>query len=137
MSEPVNITPDMHTCPRRVEDGTHTTDSPFRNSGPDQDAYTPGHGIGGQHRGCTYCGSMHPDDFLEAIRAGATIGPTDKNYKAYVEGWEKNAANGGKFYFQHLSTEQRHEFVRLLNEGSVTIGYPGFFHVRPFFVGTR
>lgn len=38
------------------------------------------HGIG-----CSYCGSMRPEAFLEAIKAGAEIGPTDKGYKVYVD----------------------------------------------------
>lgn len=33
---------------------------------------------------CSYCGSMHPDSFMELLRSGAQITPTDKNYKAYV-----------------------------------------------------
>ena len=40
----------------------------------------------------------------------------------------------GKFYFQHLSTEQRMAFVELLNAGSIVIGEPGFFYRPPFFV---
>src|SRR6185312_3564938 len=37
------------------------------------------------HRVCSYCGSMHPDDFLAAVGAGHKIGPTDKGYKVYVD----------------------------------------------------
>lgn len=36
-------------------------------------------------RVCSYCGSLHPDDFMKAIDDGHEIGPTDKNYKAYVD----------------------------------------------------
>jgi hypothetical protein len=33
---------------------------------------------------CSYCGSLSPDQFFEAIAKGAEFGPTDKNYKVYV-----------------------------------------------------
>jgi hypothetical protein len=39
----------------------------------------------GAVRSCSYCGSMHPDDFFDAIERGCEIGPTDKNYKVYVD----------------------------------------------------
>lgn len=123
-----------HTCPRRIEDGTDTEDSPFTFAGPNRDTYTKGHGIIGQRRGCSYCGSMHPDDFLEAMREGAELGVTDKNYKAYVHGYKNDGPNGGKFYYQHLSEEQRREFIELLNERKVHIGFPGYFTVLPYFI---
>lgn len=67
---------EKHTCPRRSELGQ-------RNE-PDQDRWSSGHGLIGQRRGCSYCGSMHPDDFIDAIKAGCEVGPTDKSYKAYL-----------------------------------------------------
>jgi hypothetical protein len=40
-------------------------------------------------RTCSYCGSMHPEDLLNAVRAGATLGGADWKYgwphKFYVE----------------------------------------------------
>jgi len=33
---------------------------------------------------CSWCHSISPAKFFEAIEAGCEIGPTDKNYKAYV-----------------------------------------------------
>ena len=33
---------------------------------------------------CSWCGSISPAKFFEAIEAGCEIAPTDKNYKAYV-----------------------------------------------------
>lgn len=81
-------------------------------------------------RHCSFCGSLHPDDFMQAARDGVELGPTDKSYKVYV-----NKPNGGsKFYFQHLSPEQRAEFVELLNAKKLSIGYPGHFYSPPFFV---
>jgi hypothetical protein len=38
-----------------------------------------------------------------------------------------------KFYFRHLSNDQRQRFVELLNAKRVKIGYPGHFYVLPFF----
>jgi hypothetical protein len=49
------------------------------------DEYTAGHGLVGQPAGCSFCGSMPPDDFMAAVKAGAEIGPTDKSYKFYVK----------------------------------------------------
>lgn len=57
-----------HTCPRR---------SPLRDDGRNLDTWR-------SDRTCSYCGSMHPDDFMQAIRDGKVIGPTDKSYKFYI-----------------------------------------------------
>lgn len=46
---------------------------------------TPGAG-----RQCSYCGSLHPDDLFAAIESGCKLGPTDKNYKLYVDLPEPN-----------------------------------------------
>lgn len=78
---------------------------------------------------CSYCGSMSGDDFMEAVRKGDEIGPTDKNYKCYVGGGALK-----KFYFMHLTTEQKKEFVDLLNKKAINIGYPGHFYSLPFFI---
>ena len=76
---------EKHTCPRRTENGMDREDGPFRGGGQNLDSYTSGHGMVGQPRGCTYCGSMPPDDFMEGVRSGAfQLGPTDKSYKVYV-----------------------------------------------------
>lgn len=120
---------EKHTCPRRAENGMDDSNGPFRGAGENLDTYKSGHGLIGQSRGCSYCGSMHPDDFMEAMREGKELGVTDKNYKAYVAG------DGGKFYFQHLSAEQRHEFIEMLNAGTVRFGWPGRFTVLPYFIG--
>ena len=34
---------------------------------------------------CSYCGSISPEKFFEAVKAGAKLGPTDKNYKVYID----------------------------------------------------
>lgn len=75
---------------------------------------------------CSFCGSMCPGTFMDDIKAGAELGPTDKSYKVYMP--------NGKFYFQHLSPEQQQEFVQLLNTKQLKIGMPGHFYVLPFFI---
>lgn len=78
-------------------------------------------------RTCSFCGSIHQDDFFAAVEEGAEIGPTDKSYKVYV----RDA--GGKFYFQHLDNAGRARFIELHNAGRITYGYPGHLYVRPYF----
>lgn len=34
---------------------------------------------------CSFCGSLSPDKFFEAVEAGCQVGPTDKSYKAYID----------------------------------------------------
>ena len=84
-------------------------------------------------RTCSYCGSLHPDDFMALAAGGTMLDPTDKPYKVYVKGVTTNGS--GKFYFQHLSAEQQRQFVDLLNSKTLNIGYPGHFYTRPFFIG--
>jgi hypothetical protein len=74
---------------------------------------------------------MHPDDFMKAAKGGALLGPTDKDYKVYV-----GPQIHEKFYFQHLSVDQRKEFVSMLNHKSLNIDFPGRFYVLPFFITT-
>lgn len=44
-------------------------------------------GMGGQEPAglsCSFCGSLHPDRFMELLEQGWILGPTDKSYKAYL-----------------------------------------------------
>jgi hypothetical protein len=100
------------TCPRRYEQ-FHSV--PQEDADHWRDAGT-----------CSYCGSLSPSKFFEALYAGTELGPTNKNYKVYVGGTSK-------FYFQHLSEDQRNEFITAYNDHIITIGYPGYFYVLPFF----
>jgi hypothetical protein len=78
---------------------------------------------------CSYCGSLNPETFLREIEAGSTITPTDKNYKAYL-----NTSSGRrKFYFEHLSDEQKAKFVQLCNDKKLKFEYPGYFYILPYF----
>ncbi|NUP39507.1 MAG: hypothetical protein HOY76_21470 [Streptomyces sp.] len=52
------------------------------------DTWTTGHGVAGQDavgHSCSFCGSLHPDRFMELVRDGWIVGPTSKNYKAYLD----------------------------------------------------
>ena len=80
---------------------------------------------------CSYCGSLHPDEFFRLVEAGEEVTPTDKNYKAYVSG---STSPSGKFYFQHLNEQEKQKFVDLLNQKKMKLQHPGYFYARPFFV---
>ncbi|MCG8406709.1 MAG: hypothetical protein MI923_16055 [Phycisphaerales bacterium] len=110
---------------------------------------------------CSYCGSLNPDVFMERIEAGTVeLGPTTKNYKVYVqvapdtelfrsqfrgEGdpggddpakwvWTTEERTQTKFYFQHLSLEQKRTFIEILNSGKLKFAGSRGFNVLPFFV---
>jgi hypothetical protein len=113
-------------CDRR---GPHNPDSPFvydQDDSPTPDYWRERDG----RQVCSYCGSMHPDAFMEGARTGVEICPTDKSYKAYFDPRRSHA----KFYFQHLSEEQMQEFIDLLNQKKMNIAEPGYFYSRPFFI---
>jgi hypothetical protein len=147
------------TCPRRV-----TGFGPWaRDEGLDEwDNRTQlGGGIKALH--CSFCGSLHPDTFMELLEQGAELGPTDKSYKAYIRrvdseepcdwcegtGEQTNQVDGKcpmcrgtkvraagpetKFYYPHLSIEQQDRFIELHNSGRLRIGYPGRLYRVPFF----
>lgn len=109
---------EMHRCPRRVESYIGLM------AEGDPDTWID------QPRRCTWCGSVHPDDFMQMVELGAELGPTDKTYKVYLSGaW--------KFYFQHLSDAQQDRFFELMKIGKLNIGHPGRFHILPFFIIAR
>lgn len=76
------MTTEPQTCGRRMTDG-----GPWeRVEGVDR-WETSGHGLNGQQeagRSCSFCGSLHPDDFLRLVGEGWIVGATDKNYKVYL-----------------------------------------------------
>lgn len=119
LSDPVqNAT---HTCPRRgFPAGTRATDVRLMDDWKTRKD---------NKRTCSYCGSLHPNDFIDAVTAGIEIGPTDKDYKVYVKLGEFT-----KFYFQHLPKDQQQMFVDAINAKTVNIGAPGHFYVFPFFM---
>lgn len=120
------------TCPRRYEDLGP------RAGGPNQDRWDireqMAHGLVARH--CSYCGSLHPDDFMEKVREGWAVGATDKNYKAYLAKPNQPGGMESKFYFQHLNDDQKREFVDLYNAGRVHMP-GGRFYRYPFFMGPK
>lgn len=112
---------------------------------------------------CEYCGSMHPGDFMARVEAGTVLlGATDKNYKVYVTNaggenfkqtyrdcprsppcpgyeqcthWVTRDTDHGKFYFYHLSEEQKRRFVELLNAKALKFDGDIGFYVYPYFIG--
>ena len=78
---------------------------------------------------CSFCGSLHPDEFLRRVEAGEVLTPTDKSYKVYL--------GQSKFYFQHFTSNQKQRFIELLNQQRVQFAEPGHFYVLPYFICTR
>lgn len=111
---------------------------------------------------CSFCGSLNADVLMARLEAGdVQLGPTDKSYKAYVrnqggalfkqtyrdcppgsaphmpdacEHWVTRETTETKFYFQHLSRDQKLRFIELLNDKKVALGYPGYFYTKPYFI---
>lgn len=106
-------------CPRRDE-------NPFPRVGlPESDSWRV-------DDSCSYCGSLNPDLFMSLIEAGAaSLTPTDKNYKVYAEVTGRGTR---KFYFQHLSEDQKMRFIELMNEKKLEVEYPGYFYRLPYFI---
>lgn len=81
------------TCPRRMSE-----------FGPwdrveNKDRWSRHHGfVGSNEPTCTFCGSLRPDRFIELVEAGYVVGPTDKNYKAYLDD-QQGGSRVGKFYY--------------------------------------
>ena len=101
-------------CPRR--------DEMFALDPEGEDQWIPG-----RYPCCSYCGSISPESFFAAIEAGKELGPTDKNYKVYVDGTHK-------FYFQHLDPAGQRRFVELFNAKRLKFDSTGAFYVLPYFV---
>lgn len=90
---------DTQTCPRRMNEW-----GPWDQK-PDLDYWYRV----GQDRVCSFCGSLHPSDFLSLMKRAAEddtcrIEPSTKGYKTYIYRDDvKDASQGGiKFYSQHL-----------------------------------
>ncbi len=110
---------------------------------------------------CTYCGSLLPELFIQRLeQKDVILEPTDKNYKVYVKNkggekfkqtyrtdekpfvsydsedhqWVTRELEETKFYFQHLSEDQRKRFIELMNDKNIIIDTPGYFYKMPFFM---
>lgn len=56
---------------------------------------------------CSYCGGTKVDKIIEMLKNGATLTPTDKSYKYYVNKLGSNDSYSRvKLYIQHCSKEQ-------------------------------
>jgi hypothetical protein len=113
----------MTTCPRRMQEW-----------GPWEKAENLDHWR--KDKTCSFCGSLNPDIFLDLLAKGrVAVTPTDKNYKAYVEG----LGVFRKFYFQHFDFEQQDKFLEIYNTDPrpFRMSDPGYFYVLPFFAHRR
>jgi hypothetical protein len=81
---------------------------------------------------CSHCGGMKPSIALDAIKNGATVVPTDKNYKIYIEqvpgGKMLPSSPANKCYLNHFSESQAVEFVLLNKQGKMKLATPGHFY---------
>lgn len=69
------------TCPRRMNEM-----GPWKRE-ENLDDWTTGRGLAGvqgDNLSCSFCGSLHPADFLRLVGEGWIVGATDKSYKAYL-----------------------------------------------------
>jgi hypothetical protein len=126
-TEELNVS-ETNYCPRAIENG----------GGPNSVFKPPMNGemTWREDQTCSYCGSLHPDVFMQRLEAGdVVLGPTDTSYKVYVQDHRGTPIGGpaGKFYFQHLGEAQRARFIELHNEGRLKLDSPGHFYVAPFF----
>lgn len=70
--------------------------------------------------------------YLEAVAEGACR-PQDYKVGDYVLWGDEPPKTHEKFYFQHLSEEQKKRFIELLNAKKLKIRDPGHFYKLPFF----
>lgn len=135
---------DIQTCPRRLREmgpWEHAEGIDEWRDSPRRDGEATPY--------CSFCGSLHPGKFLELIAQGWSVGPTDKNYKAYLHPVREDVPPPGrpgdplpqtapqiqsKFYYQHLSPTQQRQFIDLYNQNIMRISTPGHFYVLPFFM---
>ena len=114
-AEYIGTMPEMQTCGRRMMDFGHEKLEGLDHWEPEGT--------------CSFCSSLRPERFFEAVEAGAEVVPTDKNYKVYVRTPEREF----EFYFQHLDDAGQKRFIELYNAGKMRMGYPGAFYRLPFF----
>lgn len=111
--ELVDALPEPMTCGRRSD--TYVGGIPVhQDTGEGKDHWDKFKRI--DNRVCSFCGSLHPDDFFRLVREAAetsintpysesvNIERSDKGYKIYVhQPGVRNAHEGGiKFYMQHF-----------------------------------
>jgi len=97
-------------CPRRGEGpaGAYPGTDTWRREGKVGDV--------GVHT-CSFCGSLRPADFLDLWAPGATVGPTDKSYKLYMDAAAPAVRGAGKLYTMHLtSADDQARFMVLADD---------------------
>lgn len=105
---------DLFSCPRRALSGDDTWRSDHT---------------------CSYCGSFNPTALLARLEEETVeLGPTDKNYKLYLDAKPGTPPVPLKFYFQHFSSAPQRRFIELLNLKKLHFGYPGYLYTTPFFI---
>lgn len=77
---------------------------------------------------CSHCGGMRPSVALKAIKEGAEVEPTDKNYKMYIRSLSTSACPTGKCYMNHFSESQAIELVLLWMKKQINFATPGTFY---------
>jgi hypothetical protein len=79
-----------------------------------------------------FCGGISGDRFMELVEAPrpAPVIPTDKDYKVYVVDQGVRV----KFYFEHLTLDQKQRLVTLMRAGELRFSPPGYFYVLPNFI---
>lgn len=58
----------------------------------------------------------------------------DHSHYTWIRTLKRGSHRESKFYFEHLSDEQKTRFVELLNEGKLSLRAPGYFYRLPFFI---
>ncbi len=78
---------------------------------------------------CSYCGSLKPSVFFQALADGAEYHATTKSYKVYLGVSEAPRTRGAcKFYFVHMNKSDKLRFIDLMNDGTIKVS------VMPYFV---
>lgn len=76
------------------------------------------------YRSCSYCGSIHPEDLLRHLNAGARLGGSDWKYgwphKFYVEGIPTGLAIGSEYVYGSSSELVNGKRVETFIKGIVT-----------------
>jgi hypothetical protein len=83
---------------------------------------------------------FHSTGWQKAYQAVRGEGATENEAAFAADAWwdenesqEHRGRAVGKFYYGHLSGQQREEFVEQHNSQAMRLAYPGYFYVRPGF----
>jgi hypothetical protein len=116
----------MTTCPRRMGQFGDWD----REEGLDR--WTSGDA---DRRTCSFCKSMHPDEFMMLIRSGGNVGRTQVPYEAPVV--DRSGETVGKIDYLHLTDRQQAQFADMMRDESHHLGADGSIAATPFFAKVR